>query len=162
MSYGRLCLAAGIALAVSTASFAQGYDGDPSAPEIVYGTAPVVIAVPPTGYLLDPSDMRKPIYMVNQGPDYSGPGIYYSGPGIYAVQTYSEGGYAYVEPYPYIWSYGHGPYSIFRAARPHGYRNYREGRRPYGYLPYDAYRYQPAPSARIIQVPPRSEWTSLR
>lgn len=151
-----LWFAAGAAFAALVSPVAaQSYQE----PEIVYGTAPVVIDVPPTGYLLDPSDMRKPMYVVNQGPDYSGPGIY-------AVPTYSEGGYAFTEPspapYPYVRSYGYGPYTIFRAEQPYAYPYYKQGYRPYGYAPYGAYRYQPAPSARIIHVPPSPQWTSLR
>jgi hypothetical protein len=148
--------AVGMAVAVATTSPIAAQDtDDPSGPQIVYGVPPLAIDVPPTGYLLDPSDMRKPMYVVNQGPVYSGPGIY-------AVPTYSEGGYAYTEPFPYVRSFGYGPYSIFQADRPLPYRYYRQGYRPYGYPPYGAYRYRPAPSAKIIHVPPPSEWTSLR
>lgn len=164
----RFCIAAvaSMAFAVATGSpiAAQTHDADPSVPTVIYGTSPVVIAVPPTGYPLDPSDMRKPIYVVNED-------LRYPGPGIYAVPTYSEGGYAFAEPYPYwpypygypyIRSYGYGPYYHFHALRPYGYRQYPRGIRPYGYMPHGAYRYQPAPSAKIIQVPPLPEWTSLR
>ncbi len=66
----------------------------------------------PTGvYRLPPvpiSDARKPIYMVNQGPVYSGPALY-------GVSTYSEGDYTYTRPYPYVrsywapWRYGYRP-----------------------------------------------------
>jgi hypothetical protein len=118
-------------------------------PVVVYGVPPVPVAVPPTGYLLDPSDARRPIYVVNQGPVYSGPGIY-------AVPTYSEGGYAYATPYPYVRSYWEGwPRPYVRPS--HHWRN--PAYRPYGAAPYGAYQYRPAPSARVIQVPPPEEWT---
>lgn len=117
-------------------------------PVIVYGASPVPPAVPPTGYLLDPSDARPPIYVVNQGPVYSGPGIY-------AVPTFSEGGYAYSIRYPYTygpWYGGHGPYK-----RPHAYPPRRYGyigpeTRVAGAPPYGAYEVRPTAGAKIIQV----------
>src|SRR5512139_2763942 len=91
----RWCLAGAVAaLSVSSpAAFAQA-GCCAEGPTVVYGIPPLPVVVPPTGYVLDPSDARKPIYVVNQGPVYSGPGIY-------AVPTFSEGGYAYTTPYPY-------------------------------------------------------------
>ena len=156
----RLCLAACAALipfAVSPA-FAGG-DCCWSAPTVVY-------AVPPTGYLLDPSDARPPIYVVNQGPVYSGPGLY-------AVPTYSEGGYAYPYDYPYDYPYVRSYYGDrwFAAPPPRRYYGWRhrgfEGRRSldrvrvvragtgYGNVsaPYNAYDYRPARGARVIHVP---------
>jgi hypothetical protein len=95
--------------------------------------------VPPTGYVLNPSDARAPFYVVNQGP-------LYKGPGIFAVPTYSEGRYAF-SPYPYVppWAgpYGYGP----------GYGPYvAPSYRPYGAPPYGAYFHRPSPSARVIDV----------
>ena len=163
----RLYLAAVGAATLSTGSIAVAQTFDccaaPSAPTVIYGTPPVPIVVPPTGYVLDPSDARKPIYVVNQGPVYSGPNIYavplYTGAvGLYAVPTYSEGGYAYAQPYPYVKSY----WAHWRWRRPYAHRRYWDpSYRPYGYPPYGAYRYRPAPGARVIQVPEQFEWTSL-
>lgn len=98
---------------------------------------PVPLAYPPTGYVLNPSDVRAPIYLVNQGPVYRGPNIY-------AVPTYSEGGYAFA-PYPYVTSYpvGYGP-----AVAPYVSPSYR----PYGAPPYGAYFYRPPPGARVIDM----------
>ena len=154
--HDRLCFtAAGIIAATFAVS------GAAADPVVVYGSPPVPIVVPPTGYVLDPSDAVKPIYVVNQGPVYSGLGIYTIP--TYAFPTYSEGGYAYAAPYPYVKSYGawyppggsfyrrdsYGRYgSAGPMAKPLGYR-------PYGYYPYVAYRYLPAPNARVIEVPPQ-------
>ncbi|WP_272840610.1 hypothetical protein [Rhodoplanes sp. TEM] len=118
-------------------------------PVVVYGAAPVPPVVPPTGYLLDPSDARPPMYVVDQGP-------LYRGPGIYAVPTYSEGGYAWSLRYPYTY----GP--VHRA-----YRRPYYGPRRYGYVgpgdigpsprvagapPFGAYEVRPAPKAKVIDV----------
>jgi hypothetical protein len=153
----RWCFAGAVAalsVSSSTTLFAQAGCCAGAGPTIVYGIPPLPVVVPPTGYVLDPSDARKPIYVVNQGP-------FYSGPGIYAVPTYSEGGYAYTTPYPYVksywadWQYGYG-------ARFNRYMN--PGYRPYGYAPYGAYVYRTAPSARVIHIRERprqrveSEW----
>jgi hypothetical protein len=99
---------------------------------IIYGAVPVPYPAPPPGHLLDPSDQRAPVYIVDQGPVIEGPGIYtYHEIEVPAQPTYSEGGYAF----PYVrHSYGRQPY------------------RPYGVAPYDAYLYRPAPNARIIHV----------
>jgi hypothetical protein len=114
----------------------------PAGPAIVYGPAPAVVDVPPVGYVLDPSDARKPIYVVNQGPVYSGPLIV-----TYAVPTYSEGGYAYGTPYPYVRTYGayNWTYDQRFFYAPHRHRYGARG----------AYAYRPAPSARIIHIPAR-------
>lgn len=105
----RWCLAGAVA-ALAVAGPAPLFAGCcvDGPPTVVYRIPPVAIAAPPTGYVLGASDARKPIYVVNQGPVYAGPGIY-------AVPTYSEGGYAYTTPYPYVksyWAYrryGYGP-----------------------------------------------------
>ncbi|EJW09718.1 hypothetical protein A33M_1029 [Rhodovulum sp. PH10] len=138
-----------------------------SGPVIVYGAPPVPPVVPPTGYVLDPSDGRPPIYVVNQGPVYSGPGII-------AVPTYSEGGYAYGAPYPYV----HGHYGprygtgYRRAYRPHVRPHFRARpplrvygstigpeERPYGVPPYGAYAVRPAASAKVIRLARAAEAT---
>lgn len=134
---------------------------------VVYAAPPFVIAIPPIGYVLDPSDARPPIYVVNQGPLYSGPNIVtyplYVGPlATLAVPTFSEGGYAYADPYPYVrtkWSYGP---ARWQHRRHRGDWGARYGQFPsvwrspvYGTsaYPYAAYRYRPAPSARVISIP---------
>ncbi len=104
-------------------------------PVIVYGAALAPLAYPPTGYVLNPSDARAPIYIVNQGPVYSGPGFY-------TVPTYSEGGYAFT-PYPYVSGYGYA-----RTYVPY----VRPSFRSYGAPPFGAYYYRPAPTARVIDV----------
>jgi hypothetical protein len=109
-------------------------------PTIVYGVPPVAVDLPPVGYVLDPSDARRPIYVVNQGPTYSGPGIV-----TYAVPTYSEGRYAYALPYPYVRTYA-GWYDYRRLDAPYIYR-------PSLIRPYAAaYRHRVAPNARVIHV----------
>ena len=135
-------------------------------PVVVYGAAPYDIP-PPVAYVLDPADARRPIYVVDQGPVYYGPGIVALK--TFATPIYSEGGYAYALPYPYIggpyvrghgdWDYGyapvyrprpwHGRYSRLDDAYGYGPRVYRRNVfRPYA----GAYRYRPAPGARVIRV----------
>jgi hypothetical protein len=133
------------------------------APPVAVIAPPPVAVVPPTGYVLDPSDARKPIYVVNQGPVLAGPHVYavplYTAPGLLAVPTYSEGGYAYA--YPYVKSYWSDWWS--RPPRRPYFRSSRDVP-PYGIGPpgpYEAYRYRPAPRARVIRVPPRIEHTSV-
>jgi hypothetical protein len=94
---GGLVVAA-LAVAV-TPAVAQGCCV--SGPVIVYGAVPVLTAVPPTGYRIDPADARPPMYVVNQGPVYSGPGIY-------SVPTFSERGYGTSVRYPYTYGPRHG------------------------------------------------------
>ena len=118
--------------------------GDPSCdigkPVVVYPPAPLIFAVPPMGYVLDPSDARPDLYIVNQGPVYDGPNVVW-----FAAPTYSEGGYAYAKPYPYVHSYW----------RRYAHRSRRYGvDRPVGYPPFGAYRYVPAASARVIEITP--------
>ncbi|MBI3436149.1 MAG: hypothetical protein HY056_13915 [Proteobacteria bacterium] len=128
-------------------------------PTIVYGASALPVLLPPVAYGLDPSDARRAIYVVNQGPVYSGPGIV-----TYADPTYSEGGYAYALPYPYVGIYGpwydESPPRYHRhhrpTARPHAARPYDDGRywrAPHVLRPHaGAYRYRAAPSARVIRV----------
>jgi hypothetical protein len=92
--------------------------------------------------LLDPSDARPPVYIVNQGGWH--PHLRY-----YAVPTYSEGGYAYVGAYPWgVGSYygygGIGPEQVNRSAV------YQ-----LGYRPYSSYGYRVPPTARVIQIGPQ-------
>lgn len=124
-------------------------------PVVVYGAAPIPPAVPPTGYLIDPSDARRPMYVVDQGPVYRGPGIY-------AVPTYSEGGYAYSIRYPYTWGPAHPPYKRWYGPRRYGYvgpSDLAVGERVAGAPPYGAYEVRPAPRAKVIDVAaaPRAE-----
>ena len=133
---------AGAAALLTTTAFADGFDRcDPhwASRHACHG-GHVRVVYPPVGYVLDPSDARPPIYIVNQGPVFSGPDVY-------ALPTYSEGLYADLIPYPYI---GHGNY------RTPYYPTYGYGwHRPRPYRVVGAYAYRPAPSARIITVPSR-------
>lgn len=161
-----LCLAACAAVL-----FANERAAAADAPVVVYGAAPSVVRSPPTGYVLDPSDARRPIYVVNEGPVVSGLEIDRYATSTYAVPTYSEGGYAYVDDcpvdhvapaprsYPYVRSYYGGRWFSAPPRR----RALRAGRslsrleQPAIVRPgvYAAYNYRPAPSARVIQVEPR-------
>src|SRR5262249_46218874 len=102
---------------------------------------PVYFGAPPAGYALDPSDARPDLYFVNQGPVYGGPNKV-----LFAEPTYSESGFAYAAPYPYVhfYTYGRG-YRAFRA-----HRHY--GAKALNYPPYVTFRYRPAASARVIEV----------
>jgi len=164
-----VCLAVSAAAIAVTAGTAAA---DPCcAPRVIYAIPPVTIVVPPTGYVLDPSDTVNPVYVVNRGPILSGPGIYtYTNKYYYptfARPTYSEGGYAYTDPPYYRWSSPY-PYAYpyvkshrgwhcggYEGCRPIYTGRHRFSHRPYGHPPYAAYRYQPAPSARVINVPSR-------
>jgi hypothetical protein len=153
----RSKLAACAALLASTVMPAAAAD---QAPVVVYGAAPAIVTLPPTGYLLDPSDARPQVYVVDEGPSHG------AWVGAIAQPTYSEGGYVYLDDcpaevappsrrYPYVRSY-------------HGGRGFdappRTGRQEYGRRygeaaaggPVAAYRYRPAPDARIIRVEPRA------
>jgi hypothetical protein len=141
------CLGASLLAGPAFAADCPGGCAAPDGPKVIYGPAPAIVDLPPVGYVLDPSDARKPIYIVNQGPVYSGPLIY-----SFAVPTYSEGGYAYAVPYPYVrvydgwhrWRYNDRYYPAKRWRRSDLYRPYAA-----------AYAYRPAPSARVIEVPER-------
>lgn len=115
-------------------------------PKVVYALPPAPFVIPPTGYVLDPSDARPPFYVVNSPFGFGFAAPPYVLP--YARPTYSEGGYAFADAYPYdfpyVVSYGGG----FR----HGYRAAGWFARPFGAPPYTAYRYRPAPGARIIHL----------
>jgi hypothetical protein len=116
---------------------------------------------PPSPYYL--ADQASPFYVVNQGPVYSGPGIYTDNNIFYPSlprPIYAVGGYAYVQAYyppamqyPYVRSFGgwrcHGGYGEcgpYGAARPHFYRAAR-------FAPYGAQLYRGSPSARVITLP---------
>ena len=93
--------AAASALCALVASPALAGDWAHYPPHVIYAQPNTVIVVPPVGYVYDPSDARRQMYIVNQGPVYDGPGFSLARP------TYSEGGYAhaYPNPYPYVPSY---------------------------------------------------------
>jgi hypothetical protein len=104
---------------------------------------PVPFVMPPSGFMLDPSDGFPPYYLVNLGGaafrtlDYARP-------------AYPEGGRGYSDAYPYIASRGVGLFYHYRAQK----RPYRVGllARPYGVPLYATYRYPVGPSARIIHL----------
>jgi hypothetical protein len=137
------------------------------APVLVYGAAPAFVTLPPTGYVLDPSDARRPVYLVDQGPNHG------AWVGAIAQPTYSEGGYAYLDDvcpgdeivrpmsrrYPYVRSHDGGRFFVApppsgRADRGHRAGGHRYGEAAIGGLA-AAYRYRPAPDARVIHVEPR-------
>jgi hypothetical protein len=139
-----------VSVVSATAAFAACGPGEDCAdttasdrPVVVYAAPPRLLGAPPLGYVLDPSDTRRDLYVVNQGPIYDGPGIL-----TFARPTYSESGYAYQRPYPYVHFYtsGHGQrfYRAMRLRHPLAYRS----------LKYP-YRYRPAASARVIDIEAR-------
>jgi hypothetical protein len=152
----RNCVLFGAVLAATAMTAAHaGSDGccaAPPFPKVVYASPPAAFVVPPTGYVLNPSDAAKPFYVVNQGPQVVAFGVV-----PYARPTYSEGGYAFADAYPgdypYIHSYGFGLRYGYRAFRPAYYGD--AFARPAGAPPYTAYRYRAAPSAKIIHLPPQ-------
>jgi hypothetical protein len=99
---------AGAVLAMSVGAAVAGSDEccgkAPPFPKVIYALPPAPFVVPPTGYVLDPSDAAKPLYPVDPRPYVTGFGVV-----PYARPTYSEGGYAYADSYPYSDDpYGHG------------------------------------------------------
>jgi hypothetical protein len=88
-------------------------------PRVVYALPPIPTAIPPTGYVLNPSDAAKPVYPVAP---------YFAGFGSFARPTYSEGGYAYADSYPYT----DDPYGY----RSQGYWPPAYGPQAYGPSPY--------------------------
>ena len=153
----HLVAAGSVGIVMSLSAVAVAHE-----PVVVYGAAPYDIDLPPVGYVVDPADARGPIYVVNQGPVYSGPGVLAIN--TFAVPTYSEGGYAYGLPYPYIRGYGDWRYGYAPVYRPRHWRGrYSRLDDAYGYGPHvyrrhvfrpyaGAYRYRPAPGARVIKV----------
>lgn len=104
----------------------------------VYGIPPLVPLIPPP-FAFDPSDPAAPLYIVDQGPVLSGPGIYtyhtYVPP--FARPTY-WGDYAVVDAYGTPFPYVH-------HALPPAYH-------PFGVAPTGAYPYWPVRPARFIRV----------
>jgi hypothetical protein len=170
LSFVWLCvLAAGSAMAPTIGGAGADECCGRPLPKVVYGLPPVPMAIPPTGYVLDPSDAARPVYPVDP---------YATGAAPFARPTYSEGGYAYADSYPYTddpYGYGsqgygppaYGPYGP-QAYGPYGSSapapnydppgpGYYRGLyvRPWGAPPYTAYRYRVAPSAKIIHLRPR-------
>src|ERR1700758_4799819 len=94
---------AGAAMAMSAGITAAGSEEccgkAPPLPRVVYALPPTPSVIPPTGYVLDPSDAAKPVYPVV--PLYPRPYVSGFGAAPYARPTYSEGGYAYADSYPY-------------------------------------------------------------
>jgi hypothetical protein len=145
MRVGLVGLSVLLLSAMTSAVFAACPVGaDCDQPVVVRATAPVYFDAPPAGYALDPSDARPDLYLVNQGPVYDGPNVL-----IFAQPTYSESGFAYASPYPYVhfYTYGRGRHA-YRAWSAH----HRYGAKALNYPPYATFRYQPASSARVIEV----------
>ncbi len=119
-----------------------------------YGVAPVVPAVPPDA--LDPWYPVRQIYVVNQGPVFTGPGIYaYSNfyvppiaPPLCCRVGYVQPYYPYAPPFPYV----RGRFGCHGGVERcwyggYGYRGHWRGR-------YAAYHHGPPPSARFIRPRP--------
>jgi hypothetical protein len=121
--------AAGLSLAASPALS----DCCWSPPNVVYAEPPIAILTAPPGYLLDPSDVYPPVYVVNQGPVPGAPAIV-----PVPVPTYSEGGYAYPADFPYVRSYYGDRW--FTAPPPRRYGRPAQG------------GYRPSNGARVIEV----------
>jgi hypothetical protein len=112
-------------------------------PIVGYGIAPAAAIVPPDA--LDPWYPVRQIYVVNQGPVFTGPGIYaYSN---FYVPTaapywwdggYSPGRYPYAPPFPYV----RGEFGCHAGVERCDYGYWRYWRRPYA-----AYRYRPGARA---------------
>ena len=154
-SFAWYVLSAGAAIVLTISAAGAGECCRQAFPRVVYGLSPTPTVIPPTGYVLDPSDAAKPIYPID--PSFAG-----SGP--FARPTYSEGGYAYADSFPYTddpfgYAYGAAAYGGSAPATnydPPGPGDYRGLYvRPAGAPPYTAYRYRPAPSAKIIHLVPR-------
>lgn len=97
-------------------------------PVFAYRVAPVAAIVPVDS--LDPWYPVRQIYVVNQGPVFTGPGIYaYSNFYVPTVAPYWPGGYPYAAPFPYVrGEFGcHG--GVERCY--YGYGTYRYGYRRY-------------------------------
>jgi len=129
----------GAALTAAASPAAAGYCcGHPG-----YGIAPAVAAVPPDA--LDPWYPVRQIYVVNQGPVFTGPGIYaYSNFYVPSVAPDWPGGYPYAGAYPYAapFPYVRGEFGchagVERCDYGYGYRRYWRS-------PYAAYRHRAVP-----------------
>jgi hypothetical protein len=120
LSFVWLCvLAAGSAMAPTIGGAGADECCGRPLPKVVYGLPPVPMAIPPTGYVLDPSDAARPVYPVDP---------YATGAAPFARPTYSEGGYAYADSYPYT-------------DDPYGYGS--QGYGPPAYGPYGPQAYGP-------------------
>jgi len=136
------CLAAAAAAALTlaaTPAVAGGYDGV----NVVYGIPPFPPALPAVGYMFDPSDHSAPVYIVDQGPVYAGPGVYaYHEIDVPLAYPTYWGGYAVVRThaharrFPYV---RHVP-------------DVRVFARPTGIAPYAINVYWPRPNARIMRA----------
>ncbi len=152
------CVTAAMAMGVSVAGSDGCCSDVPSVPRVVYALPPTPAVIPPTGYVLDPSDAARPAYPVAPSPRV----ISFGAAAPYARPTYSEGGYAYADSYPYSDSpygypaVGYGPPGYPAAAYDPPGPGYYQGLyiRPAGAPPYTAYRYRGAPSAKIIHLHP--------
>src|SRR5712691_2598865 len=84
------------AMMMTAAPAASDDTAAPPFPKVVYASPPAAFVIPPTGYVLNPSDAAKPFYVINQGPQVFGFGF-----GIVPIArpTYSEGGYAFADTY---------------------------------------------------------------
>jgi hypothetical protein len=140
--FGSIFISIAMAASAASAGSVECCAGVPW-PTIAYGQLPVPFVMPPTGFVLDPSDAIPPFYVVNLG----GAGFRTLG---YASPAYSEGGYGYSHAYPYIVSSGFGPLYAYRAQR----RLYRASQfaRSYGLPLYAAHRYRAAAGARVIRL----------
>ena len=87
----------------------------------------VAYGFPPIGYVFDPADHGAPVYIANQGPVLTGPGIY----AFHEIGMPTHPGYA--PPFPYV----------------RRVPDVRVFASPYGFAPYAASVYWPAPRARI-------------
>jgi hypothetical protein len=117
-------------------------DGE-ALPKVERGLPAVPFVIPPTGYTLDPSDARLPLYLLN------GPFGWGFAASTYARRTFSEGGYAFSDAYPFydpLWG-GYAPAAVLQPWPDPAYFA-----RPFGAPPFTAYRYRPAPGARIIHL----------
>ena len=134
MRIGSVALSVLALAALPSVAFAACAGASCEEPVVVRAQRGVTIGAPPPGYTLDPSDARPDLYLVNQGPVYDGPNVL-----VFAEPTYSESGFAFTAPYPYVhfYSVGRG-HQAFRAWRPH--RHY--GAKALNYPPYVTFRYR--------------------
>jgi hypothetical protein len=134
----RLCLAI-VALMLAAAPAAAGpCCGHATA---TYDVAPVM---PVSIYRFEAPDPVAQIYVVNQGPVFSGPGLY-----TYTnryVPSFVPTAYPYVSGHD-VWRCGCGAAQAYQAYTLPGYRGYRGQRAYHGYRGYRGYRHHPAPLA---------------
>jgi hypothetical protein len=119
-----LVLVATVSVATSALACEGAVCNGPSAPSVIYASPPLPPR-PIVGYWLDPADWRPDLYVVNEGPPYTGPNIV-----AVPRMTYSESGFAVARPFPYVrfYNYPHGQQG-FAAPRPYPrYSRNRSGR----------------------------------